>query len=119
MVKTTGAPDAYPGMSVASRTTRPGVWADTVDECQGLPRLHTLRVSLLHNPCVVLGLAALTGLRVLETCSTYPVDLHAVPLLPPGTYQLRVAARGFNTKIFDTVQVAITETTLVNADAAL
>jgi len=44
---------------------------------------------------------------------------YSVPLLPPGTYQLRVAARGFNTKIFDTVQVAITETTLVNADAAL
>src|SRR5207245_5614144 len=31
-------------------------------------------------------------------------------------YQVRVAANGFDTKLFDAVQVAITETTLVNAD---
>src|SRR5437588_4854798 len=36
---------------------------------------------------------------------------YAVPLLPPGTYRVRVAANGFNAKIFDTVEVAITETT--------
>jgi hypothetical protein len=41
---------------------------------------------------------------------------YTVPLLPPGTYRVRVAANGFNSKLFDTVQVAITETTLVNAD---
>ena len=41
---------------------------------------------------------------------------YAAPLLPPGTYRVRVAASGFDTKIFDNVQVAITETTLANAE---
>src|SRR5437667_3364948 len=41
---------------------------------------------------------------------------YTVPLLPPGTYRVRVAASGFDAKLFDTVQVVITETTLVNAD---
>src|SRR5256884_1056397 len=41
---------------------------------------------------------------------------YTVPLLSPGTYRVRVAASGFDTKLFDTVQVVITETTLVNAD---
>src|SRR5260370_22149693 len=41
---------------------------------------------------------------------------YIVALLPPGTYRIRVAADGFSTKIFDTGQVVITETTLVDAD---
>src|SRR3989454_6125558 len=41
---------------------------------------------------------------------------YTVPLLPPGTYRTRVAANGFDTKVFATVQVFITETTPVNAD---
>src|SRR2546426_9202379 len=41
---------------------------------------------------------------------------HTVPLLPPGTSRTRVAANGFDTKVFATVQVFITETTPVNAD---
>ena len=41
---------------------------------------------------------------------------YAVPLLPPGTYQVTVAANGFETTLFDSVQVLITETTLVNAN---
>src|SRR5437899_6490819 len=41
---------------------------------------------------------------------------YAVPLLPSGTYRVRIAANGFNTKIFDTVQVFITETTPADAD---
>src|SRR2546428_8836664 len=39
---------------------------------------------------------------------------YAVPLLPPGTYRVKVTARGFNSALFDNVQVVITETTLVN-----
>ena len=38
------------------------------------------------------------------------------PLLPPGVYRIRVTANGFNTGLFDAVQVVITETTTVNAD---
>ena len=41
---------------------------------------------------------------------------YAVPLLPPGAYRVRVVANGFDTRLFDTVQVVITETTLVNPD---
>ena len=41
---------------------------------------------------------------------------YAVSLLPPGTYRVRVAANGFESKIFDNVQVVITETTQVNAN---
>src|SRR2546423_4530189 len=40
---------------------------------------------------------------------------YAVPLLPPGTYSVRVTANGFNSALFDSVQVVITETTTVNA----
>src|SRR5881296_1051170 len=41
---------------------------------------------------------------------------YTVALLLPGTYRIGVAANGFSTQIFDTVQVVITETTLVDAD---
>jgi hypothetical protein len=40
---------------------------------------------------------------------------YAAPLLSPGIYRVRVTANGFNSAVFDTVQVVITETTLVNA----
>jgi hypothetical protein len=36
--------------------------------------------------------------------------------LPPGSYQVKIAARQFKSFIFDSVQVAITETTTVNAE---
>jgi hypothetical protein len=41
---------------------------------------------------------------------------YAVPLLPPGTYRVKATAPGFNSRLFDNVQVVITETTLVDAD---
>src|SRR5438876_432869 len=41
---------------------------------------------------------------------------YTVPLLPPGTYQLKVTVQGFNAVLFDNVQVVITETTPVDAD---
>ncbi len=41
---------------------------------------------------------------------------YTVPLLPPGIYRARVAANGFNSALFDSVQVVITETTTVNAE---
>src|SRR5690242_17384520 len=39
-----------------------------------------------------------------------------VSLLPPGTYEVRVTANGFNLAVFDNVQVVITETTQVDAN---
>src|SRR2546428_11455694 len=44
---------------------------------------------------------------------------YAVPLLPPGTYRVKVTALGFNAVLFDNVQVIITETTPVNADLSV
>ncbi|HXI93540.1 MAG TPA: TonB-dependent receptor [Blastocatellia bacterium] len=45
---------------------------------------------------------------------------YAVPLLSPGTYRVRVAARGFNSSaLLDSVPVVITETTTVNAELAV
>jgi hypothetical protein len=41
---------------------------------------------------------------------------YSVPLLPPGAYRVKVAANGFNSAVFDSVQVVITETTTVNAE---
>src|SRR5213595_3395427 len=41
---------------------------------------------------------------------------YTVLLLPPGTYRVRVTAKGFNSPLFDSVQVVITETTTVNAE---
>ena len=44
---------------------------------------------------------------------------YTVPLLPPGAYQVKIAASGFATSVFDPVQVAITETTTVDANLAV
>jgi hypothetical protein len=41
---------------------------------------------------------------------------YAVPFLPPGTYRVRVTAKGFNPVTIDFVSVAITETITTNAD---
>jgi hypothetical protein len=40
---------------------------------------------------------------------------YAVPLLSPGMYRVKVTARGFNSAVFDNVQVVITETTSVDS----
>lgn len=40
-------------------------------------------------------------------------------LLPPGTYQLAFKAQGFKKAVSENVRVAITETTVVNADLAV
>src|SRR5437667_10404894 len=54
-----------------------------------------------------------------QIVTTNESGTYAASLLLPGTYQIRVAARRFNTVLFDTVQVVITETTLVDVDLAL
>lgn len=44
---------------------------------------------------------------------------YEVPLLPPGLYQVRIAAAAFQTRIFPGVVVHVTETTTLDADLAL
>jgi hypothetical protein len=51
--------------------------------------------------------------------STDATGNYGVPLLPPGTYRLKVTAEGFNATLFDNVQVIITETTTVDASLAV
>jgi hypothetical protein len=46
---------------------------------------------------------------------TDPQGNYVVSLLPPGTYRVSITAPGFNSVLFDPVQVAITETTILNA----
>ncbi|MBI1761181.1 MAG: TonB-dependent receptor [Acidobacteria bacterium] len=41
---------------------------------------------------------------------------YIVPLLPPGLYQVTIKAQGFKQAALDNVRVAITETTVINAD---
>lgn len=44
---------------------------------------------------------------------------YTVSLLPPGVYQLRIAAAGFNSLNSDSVQVGITETTTISVQLTL
>lgn len=41
---------------------------------------------------------------------------YTVPMLAPGVYRVKVAAQGFTPSLFDSVLVALTETTTVNAE---
>jgi len=43
----------------------------------------------------------------------------SVPLLPPGSYRVRITAKGFAATVYEPVEVAITETTRVDAYMAL
>jgi len=44
---------------------------------------------------------------------------YAVALLPPGLYRVSIAASGFKEVLFENARVAITETTVINADLAV
>ncbi len=44
---------------------------------------------------------------------------YAVPLLSPGTYRVSIAASGFKKALYDNLKVAITETTVINAELSV
>ncbi len=54
-----------------------------------------------------------------RTAITDSAGSYSATLLPPGHYHVTVAAKEFATTTFDDVQVALTETTLLNVDLAL
>src|ERR1044072_948922 len=55
-----------------------------------------------------------------ERRTTTGKDGHfSVPLLSPGLYRVKIGADGFGDRIFDDVQVVITETTTVDAQLAI
>src|SRR5262245_9914221 len=54
-----------------------------------------------------------------RTAVTDSAGSYSATLLPPGHYHVTVAAKDFATTTFDDVQVALTETTLLNVDLTL
>src|SRR5258705_5328738 len=64
---------------------------------------------------IVLSCATRDGRKAI----TDPEGNYVVSLLPPGTYTVSVTASGFKTAQFDSVAVAITETTSINANLAV
>ena len=71
-----------------------------------------------QNGAVIVGAeVTVTSLATAEErkVTTDTEGNYTVPLLPPATYRVRVTASGFNSALFDSVQVVITETTTVNA----
>src|SRR4029453_4160793 len=44
---------------------------------------------------------------------------YTVPLLSPGIYRVKVTANGFNSALFDSAQIVITETAIVNAELTI
>src|SRR5688572_18554272 len=44
---------------------------------------------------------------------------YRVPLLPPGTYRVRVEASGFSTKIIEGVEIRVGDTVVLNANMEL
>src|SRR2546421_1283067 len=74
-----------------------------------------------QNGAVVVGAevtvsSKATGYQRIVT--TNQSGTYSVSLLPPGFYQIRVTATGFTNALIDTVQVVITENTVVNVNLA-
>src|SRR5205807_3819523 len=44
---------------------------------------------------------------------------YTVSFLPPGIYRIKVAVQGFNSDLYDSIRVIITETTTVNPELEL
>src|SRR4029434_2578395 len=44
---------------------------------------------------------------------------YTVPLLSPGVYRVKVTSNGFNSALFDSAQIVITETAIVNAELTI
>jgi hypothetical protein len=54
-----------------------------------------------------------------RTVTTDAEGHYGLPLLRPGTYQVKITASGFNVATIEEVRVVITESTLVNANLAV
>jgi hypothetical protein len=75
-----------------------------------------------QNGAVIVGAAVtVTSLATADErkVTTDTDGNYAVPLLPPGTYRVRITASGFNPALSGVARVVITETTTVNAELAV
>ena len=75
-----------------------------------------------QNGAVVVGAnVTITSLATADerNVTTETEGNFVVPLLPPGTYRVRITASGFSPELFDSVRVVITEITTVNAELAV
>lgn len=71
---------------------------------------------------VVPGADVTISNKVTGEARTYLTDsegAYLFPLLPPGAYQVTIKANGFKKASFDNVRVAITETTVLNAELSI
>jgi len=71
------------------------------------------------NGAIIIG--AEVAVKSLATAEERKVTTDAegnytVSFLPPGMYRIKVAAQGFNSDLYDSVRVIITETTTVNPE---
>jgi len=62
----------------------------------------------------ITAVAQATGAR--RTATTNEAGDFAIPVLPPGLYDVSVAANGFRTTAFSDIQVNLTETTTLNVE---
>jgi hypothetical protein len=72
-----------------------------------------------QNGAVIVGAeVTVTSLATAEQrkVTTDTEGNYSMPLLSPATYRVTITASGFNSALFDSVRVVITETTTVNAE---
>jgi hypothetical protein len=72
-----------------------------------------------HNGAAIVGAQASVTNKATgdeRATTTDATGNYAASLLLPGTYRIKVVARGFDPAVFESIQVVITETTLVNVE---
>src|SRR2546430_15583442 len=72
-----------------------------------------------QNGAVIVGAeVTVTSLATAEQrkVTTDTEGNYSMPLLSPATYRVKITASGFNSALFDSVRVVITEPTTVNAE---
>ncbi|MDX6443978.1 MAG: hypothetical protein QOH71_1052 [Blastocatellia bacterium] len=127
-------------VAISFRTQFPYTWPQTMMAKTGIALLWISGLLAFFSPCAlaqnqttgrIVGTvkdergALIVGAEVAvkskttddeRTVKTDDEGNYAMPLIQPGTYQVRITLKGFRPVVFDPIQVAITETTTVNGD---
>ncbi len=111
MISTKATPLFWAGYLIAICTSSAFAQSQTTGRLAGIVKD--------QNGAVIVGAeVTVTSLATAEErkVTTDTEGNYTVPLLPPATYRVRVTASGFNSALFDSVQIVITETTTVNSE---